>query len=140
MYGVTTESFSSKMPSLADLQGMSASEGVSWEVILVNKRVDVNLLKLEKRAIVLADNARSKSLLPASISLVEDVARLVANNMGGPVEDPGHMLRAWNSLSYSLKSTRGSLVLLLGSLTMGLPRHRALLFKVPFELLNVPES
>ncbi|KAJ6677075.1 SERINE/THREONINE-PROTEIN KINASE TNNI3K-RELATED [Salix viminalis] len=41
-----------------------------------------------------------------------------------------NLSRAWRSLSYSLKATLGSMVLPLGSLTIGLPRHRALMFKV----------
>ncbi|KAL8141815.1 hypothetical protein V2J09_014847 [Rumex salicifolius] len=132
IYGVVTESNSSKMPSLVDLQGVPTSQDVSWEVILVNKHADTNLLKLLQRGLVLANN------VPASIELIQEVARLVANYMGGPVEDPGSMLRAWKSLSYSLKSTLGSMVLPLGSLTIGLARHRALLFKVLADSVSIP--
>ncbi|KAL8150584.1 hypothetical protein V2J09_020392 [Rumex salicifolius] len=138
VYGVITGSNSSKMPSLVDLQGMSASEAVSWEVILVNKHADANLLKLERKALLLANTVRTKSVLLVSIELVEEIARLVANYMGGPVGDPGNTLRAWKSLTYSLKSTLGSMVLPLGSLTIGLARHRALLFKVLADSVGIP--
>ncbi|KAL5079489.1 hypothetical protein RYX36_007910 [Vicia faba] len=58
--------------------------------------------------------------------------------MGGPVGNPESMSKAWRSLSYSLKTTLGSMVLPLGSLTIGLARHRALLFKVLADRLTIP--
>ncbi|XP_058722521.1 probable serine/threonine-protein kinase SIS8 isoform X3 [Vicia villosa] len=57
--------------------------------------------------------------------------------MGGPVGNPESMSKAWRSLSYSLKTTLGSMVLPLGSLTIGLARHRALLFKVLADRLSI---
>lgn len=117
------------MPSLIDLQATPVSEGISWEAILVNRAADANLHKLEKRAAILASEARSDPLLGEN-ALVRQLATLVSDYMGGPVGEPDNMLRAWKSLSYSLKSTLRSMVLPLGSLTIGVARHRALLFKV----------
>uniref|UniRef100_A0A0R0J9B7 non-specific serine/threonine protein kinase n=1 Tax=Glycine max TaxID=3847 RepID=A0A0R0J9B7_SOYBN len=71
-------------------------------------------------------------------NLVRKLAIFVADYMGGPVGDPESMTRAWRSLSYSLKATLGSMVLPLGSLTIGLARHRALLFKVLADSLGIP--
>ncbi|GAB4845296.1 hypothetical protein Ancab_038705 [Ancistrocladus abbreviatus] len=135
LYGIVSGSTSS-MPSLVDLQGTPVSEGISWEAILLNRAADSNLLKLEQKAMALAVKARS-SLLSTGGELVQELANLVSDYMGGRVEDPDNMLRAWKSLSYSLRSTLGSMVLPLGSLTIGLARHRALLFKVIFKLLVI---
>lgn len=118
------------MPSLVDLQTIPVSEGISWEAILVNRDADTNLLKLEQRAVNFAVKARSEPHIVGDAALVRQLATLVSDYMGGPVGEPGTMLRAWKSLSYSLKSTLRSMVLPLGSLTIGLARHRALLFKV----------
>lgn len=118
------------MPSLVDLQGTSISDGVSWEAVLVNRAADSNLLKLEQKALEIASNLRSDIDVVVNNNLVKKLAILVADYMGGPVSDPQHMTSAWKSLSYSLKSTLGSMVLPIGSLTIGLARHRALLFKV----------
>lgn len=118
------------MPSLVDLQAIPVSEGIRWEAILVNRAADANLLKLEQRAFILADKARSEPLLLGDTALVRKLATLVSEYMGGPVKEPDNMLRAWKSLSYSLRSTLRNMVLPLGSLTIGLARHRALLFKV----------
>lgn len=125
-----TDYDSERMPSLVDLQGTPVSESVTWEAVLVNKAADANLLKLEQMALEMAVKSRSDSLVFVNSNLVRKLAVLVADYMGGPVGDPNNMLRAWRNLSYNLKATLGSLVLPLGSLTIGLARHRALLFKV----------
>lgn len=124
------ESNSSKMPSLIDLQRTEVSNHISWEAILVSKAADSKLLKLEQRALEIAVEERSKLMDFSASSLVHKLAVLVSDHMGGPVVDPESMLLAWRSLIYNLKATLGSMVLPLGSLTIGLARHRALLFKV----------
>jgi len=118
------------MPSLVDLQGTPVSENIAWEAVLINRAADSNLLKLEEKALEMAVRSRSASLGLLQSNLVRNLAVLVSDYMGGPVADPENMLRAWQSLGYSLKSTLGSMVLPLGSLTIGMARHRALLFKV----------
>ncbi|XWS37591.1 hypothetical protein CRYUN_Cryun19dG0057700 [Craigia yunnanensis] len=138
LYGILTESTSERMPSLLDLQGMSMSDNVSWEAVLVNRAFDANLLKLERRALEMTVKLRSESLAFVSSNLVQKLAVLVSEYMGGPVADPDNMSRAWRSLSYSLKATLGSMVLPLGSLTIGLARHRALLFKVLADSAGIP--
>ncbi|XP_019057946.1 PREDICTED: serine/threonine-protein kinase EDR1-like isoform X2 [Tarenaya hassleriana] len=139
LYGVLNESSSERIPSLVDLQGTPVSDGVTWEVVLVNRIGDANLLRLEQKALDIA--AKSKSVSSSGFvnsDLVRKLAILVADYMGGPVVDPDSMLRAWRSLSYSLKATLGSMVLPLGSLTIGLARHRSLLFKVLCDSVGVP--
>ena len=120
------------MPSLVDLQGTPTSDDVTWEAVLVNRAADSNLLKLEQEAMEMAVNSRKDFEVVLDSDLVHKLAIVVAEYMGGSVEDPESMSRAWRSLSYSLKATLGSMVLPLGSLTIGLARHRALLFKVLF--------
>ncbi|KAL2342353.1 hypothetical protein Fmac_003638 [Flemingia macrophylla] len=135
LYGILTASTSARMPSLVDLQGAPASDDVTWEAVLVNRAADSNLLKLEQKAIEMAANARNDIEV---CNLVHKLAMIVADYMGGSIEDPESMSRAWSSLSYSLKATLGSMVLPLGSLTIGLARHRALLFKVLADSLGIP--
>ncbi|XP_038725397.1 probable serine/threonine-protein kinase SIS8 isoform X2 [Tripterygium wilfordii] len=138
LYGVLTESTSERMPSLIDLQGTPVSGNVTWEAVLVNRAADANLLKLEQKASEMAVKSRLESLVSVSSDLVRKLAVLVSDYMGGPVGDPSNMSRAWRSLSYSLKATLGSMVLPLGSLTIGLARHRALLFKVLADSIVMP--
>ncbi|XVF50486.1 hypothetical protein PTKIN_Ptkin04bG0104900 [Pterospermum kingtungense] len=126
------------MPSLVDLQGVSVSDNIPWEAVLVDRAFDANLLKLERKALQMTAKLRSESLAFASSNLVQKLAVLVSEYMGGPVADPDSMSRAWQSLSYSLKATLGSRILPLGSLTIGLSRHRALLFKVLADSAGIP--
>ncbi|KAL9334894.1 hypothetical protein Peur_072075 [Populus x canadensis] len=138
LYGIMTESTSDKMPSLVDLQATPVSGGVTWEAVLVNRAADANLLKLEKKALEIAVKSRSESQVFIGSALVRRLAVLVSDYMGGSVGDPSNLSRAWRSLSYSLKATLGSMVLPLGSLTIGLPRHRALMFKVLADSVGIP--
>ncbi|XP_060168992.1 probable serine/threonine-protein kinase SIS8 isoform X1 [Lycium barbarum] len=138
LYGVLMESNSSKMPSLIDLQRAEVLDHISWEAILVSKAADSKLLKLEQRALEIAVEERSKLIDFSDSCLVQKLAALVSDHMGGPVVDPESMLLAWRSLSYNLKATLGSMVLPLGSLTIGLARHRALLFKVLADSVGIP--
>lgn len=143
LYGIPSESTSDRMPSLVDLQGTPVSGSVMWEAVLVNRAADSNLLKLEQKVLEVAVKSRSHSQAFVGIDLVRNLAVLVADYMGGPVGDPENMSRASRSLSYSLKATLGSMVLPLGSLTIGLARHRALLFKVcapPFYIFLLVRS
>lgn len=130
LYGVLNESTLGRMPSLVDLQGTSISDAVAWEAVLVNRSGDSNLLKLEDKALEIAVKLRSDPRVSQQSDLVRNLAVLVSDYMGGSVGNPDSMLRAWRGLACNLKSTLGSMVLPLGSLTIGLARHRALLFKV----------
>ncbi|KAG8651638.1 hypothetical protein MANES_06G007900v8 [Manihot esculenta] len=138
LYGIFMESTSERMPSLVDLQGTPVSDNVSWEAVLVNRVADANLLKLEQKALEMAVKLRSESPISTDRDFVQKLAVLVSDYMGGSVGDPDNITRAWRSLSYSLKATLGSMVLPLGSLTIGLARHRALMFKVLVDSVGVP--
>ncbi|CAL0323935.1 unnamed protein product [Lupinus luteus] len=138
LYGILTESTSTGMASLVDLQGTPTSNSVTWEAVLVNRAADSNLLILEQNALELTAKSRLGFEEAMDSNLVHRLAIFVADHMGGPVGDPESMERAWRSLTYSLKATLGSMVLPLGSLTIGLARHRALLFKVLADSLGIP--
>ncbi|XP_009769085.1 putative serine/threonine-protein kinase SIS8 isoform X2 [Nicotiana tabacum] len=138
LYGIMTESNSSKMPSLVDLQRTPVSDQIAWEAILVNRAADSKLLMLEQKALEISVKVRSESIGFTGGNLVQTLAMLVSEHMGGRVGDPESMLVAWRSLSYNLKATFGSMVLPLGSLTIGLARHRALLFKVLADCVGLP--
>lgn len=111
------------MPSLLDLQRTPVSDNITWEAVVVNKVADAKLLQLLEQ---------SAKLISESVgqNIVKKLAIFVSNHMGGPVGDPDKMLLAWMKFSYKLKVTLGSMVLPLGSLKIGMARHRALLFKV----------
>ncbi|XP_058108185.1 probable serine/threonine-protein kinase SIS8 isoform X3 [Magnolia sinica] len=137
LYGILADS-TSEMPSLIDLQQIPVSDSISWEAVLVNRVADGDLSKLEQRALVMAVESRSGSTGFKGNDLVQKLAALVADYMGGPVGDPEKMLKAWRNLSNHLRASVGNMVLPLGQLKIGLARHRALLFKVLADSVGVP--
>ncbi|MFS8019632.1 putative protein kinase TKL-CTR1-DRK-2 family [Helianthus anomalus] len=138
LYGVLSGPTSSKMPSLVDLQSTPVSDNVSWEAVLVNKATDSKLLELEQMALEMAVKSMSESIDSAGQNLVQRLAVLVSDHMGGPIRNPENMVIAWRDFSSRLKGTIGSMVLPLGSLKIGLARHRALLFKVLADSVGIP--
>eukprot|EP01018_Ginkgo_biloba_P004723 Gb_28014 [translate_table: standard] len=138
LYGVVSDSTSEKMPSLVDLQGTPVSNSISWEAVLVNRTTDSDLVKLEQKALSLAIESRVGLQGLLRSGLVQKIANLVADYMGGPVGDPDQMLKCWRTTSKGLRDTLDNMVLPLGCLRVGLARHRALLFKVLSECVGIP--
>eukprot|EP00252_Welwitschia_mirabilis_P020620 TRINITY_DN5089_c0_g1_i2.p1 TRINITY_DN5089_c0_g1~~TRINITY_DN5089_c0_g1_i2.p1 ORF type:complete len:920 (+),score=235.47 TRINITY_DN5089_c0_g1_i2:638-3397(+) len=138
LYGVLCGSTSEKMPSLVDLQGSSATDEIRCEAILVNKSIDPELVNLLKRALDLAIECKSGLWGSCETGLVQKIANLVSDSMGGPVGDPESMLKQWRSMSENLRASLQSIVLPLGRLKVGLARHRALLFKVLADSVGIP--
>ncbi|XP_076935052.1 putative serine/threonine-protein kinase SIS8 [Bidens hawaiensis] len=138
LYGVLTGPTSSKMPSLLDLQATPVSDYVTWEAVIVNKASDSKLLGLEQTALEMAVKSMSESVNFAGQTLVQTLAVLVSDHMGGTVGDPEKMLVAWREFSSRLRESIGSMVLPLGELSVGMARHRALLFKVLADSVGIP--
>ncbi|XP_010262154.1 PREDICTED: serine/threonine-protein kinase EDR1 isoform X2 [Nelumbo nucifera] len=139
VYGISTNSnLQGKMPLLVDLQATAVSDSTDYEVILVNRSVDPILQQLERRADSIALECQAAKLGQILSGLVQKIADLVANTMGGPVGDADVMLRRWTARSNELRNSLKTIVLPLGCLDVGLSRHRALLFKVLADRINLP--
>ncbi|CAD5194278.1 unnamed protein product [Musa acuminata subsp. malaccensis] len=140
VYGIISNSnLREKMPSLLDLQATSISDDIEYEVILVNQTRDHALQQLEKKAISIASKSKAEERGILTSGLVQKIADLVVHSMGGPVDDAIDMQRKWALKSCELRTTLNTIVLPLGSLEIGLSRHRALLFKVVLaDLINLP--
>ncbi|GMI81394.1 MAPKKK delta-1 [Hibiscus trionum] len=127
-----------KMPSLVDLRAVSVSDNVDYQVILVNRLLDPELQELEKRVYNMYVQSRSFGHSPVVCDMIQKIAEMVVNRMGGPVADAEEMLRMWTSISCELRSSLNTIILPLGRLDIGLSRHRALLFKVLADRINLP--
>lgn len=119
-----------KMPRLVDLEAISVSDDLDHEVILVNRATDVELRQLEERVSFMSRECRALMKLPLSNIMIQKIAALVVDRMGGSVNDAEEMSRRWIARSFELRISLNSIVLPLGCLNVGLSRHRALLFKV----------
>lgn len=139
VYGITANSVvQGKMPLLVDLQAISVLDNVDYEVILVDRMIDPDLRELEDKAYSLSMEYQVSDQLTILDGLVQKIADMVVERMGGPVGDADEMLKRWTIRSYELRSSLNTIILPLGRLDIGLSRHRALLFKVLADRINLP--
>ncbi|KAI3756037.1 hypothetical protein L1987_55849 [Smallanthus sonchifolius] len=138
VYGIASNSVTQgKLPSLVDLQARTVYDDVDYEVILVDRRIDKELQYLEERVSNISLECQASGMSQIISRLIQRVANIVVAQMGGPVSDADEMLRRWTTRSYELRNTLKTIVLPLGSIECGLSRHRALLFKVLADKINL---
>lgn len=139
VYGIASNSIQQgKMPLLVDLQAIPISDNVDLEVISVNRLLDPELRCVEERAYSMLVECRALECGLNSTRLIQKIADIVVDRMGGPVGDAEEMLKRWTIRSYELRKSLNSIILPLGCLDVGLSRHRALLFKVLADKVNLP--
>ncbi|KAI3975407.1 hypothetical protein MKX01_004494 [Papaver californicum] len=138
VYGTSFSSAQGKMPLLVDLHAVSTSDNIDYGVILVDRSIDPALQQLERRAVSLFMECQTSGSDPIASGLVQKIADLVVEAMGGPVADADEMIRRWIDRSDELRRTLNTIVLPLGCFGIGLSRHRALLFKVLADHINLP--
>ncbi|CAN0921762.1 Serine/threonine-protein kinase CTR1 [Linum grandiflorum] len=121
-----------KLPSLMALREIDPSN-TTMEVVLVDKRADSRLRELEDKAQELFSASEN------TLVLVEKLGKLVAICMGGnfPMEQ-GDLQQRWKMVSGRLRKFHKCIVLPIGNLSMGLCRHRAILFKKLADYIGLP--
>ncbi|XP_023515854.1 serine/threonine-protein kinase EDR1-like [Cucurbita pepo subsp. pepo] len=127
----TDSAVQGKIPSLSDIEASFGSSG--FEVVMVNMTVDRALEELVQIAQCIADCPGTEVRV-----LVQRLAELVMGHMGGPVKDAHFMLARWMERSTELRTSLHTSVLPIGSINIGLSRHRALLFKVLADSIKMP--
>ncbi|RXI01945.1 hypothetical protein DVH24_015294 [Malus domestica] len=133
VYGLSPDSaIQGKMPSLTNLEANLGSSG--FEVSVVNRKVDPVLEELVQIAQCIALDCPVTNVGV----LVQRLAELVSERMGGPVKDANVVLARWMERSTELRTSMQTSVLPIGSITIGLSRHRALLFKVLADNIEMP--
>ncbi|RWR88965.1 serine/threonine-protein kinase EDR1 isoform X1 [Cinnamomum micranthum f. kanehirae] len=133
IYGLSTDPASQgKMPSLVDLQTNAGNLG--FEVVMVNRAIDPALEELEQIAQCIAVDCPV-----AEVGLlVQRIADLVTEHMGGPVRDASDILARWVEKSAEIRSSLQTNIFPIGVLNVGLSRHRALLFKLLADKVGIP--
>ncbi|KAI9084753.1 hypothetical protein K1719_033159 [Acacia pycnantha] len=133
IYGLSTDSsMQGKMPSLEDLEANAGNS--SFEVVIVNQAIDPALEELVQIAQCVALDC---PVTDVGV-LVQRLAELVTGHMGGPVKDANIILARWTERSTELRTSLRTSVLPIGSINIGLSRHRALLFKVLSDNIKMP--
>uniref|UniRef100_A0ACD5WSL1 Uncharacterized protein n=1 Tax=Avena sativa TaxID=4498 RepID=A0ACD5WSL1_AVESA len=121
-----------KMPSIEDLQ--TGIGDLGFEVIVINRAIDAALQEMEQVAqCILLDFPVANIAL-----LVQRIADLVTDNLGGPVKDANAMLARWLETSTQLRASLHTSLLPIGCINIGLSRHRALLFKILADSVGIP--
>ncbi|GAB4856402.1 copper transport protein ctr1 [Ancistrocladus abbreviatus] len=122
-----------RIPSIESLKSIESSDSSPLEVVLIDRQNDSSLKELQNRV-----NSISCSCTTPK-DVVDQLAKLVCNHMGGAasvIED--EFLPIWKGHIDDLKDCVRSVVLPIGSLSYGLCRHRALLFKVLADTIDLP--
>ncbi|KAB2616985.1 serine/threonine-protein kinase CTR1 [Pyrus ussuriensis x Pyrus communis] len=121
-----------RIPSLMSLKEVKPGE-TSMEVLLVDKNGDSRLKELQDKAHQLSCSSEN------TLILVEKLGKLVAVYMGGnyPAEQ-GDLHTRWKVVSKRSRDFHKCIVLPIGILSMGLCRHRAILFKKLADHIGLP--
>ncbi|KAJ4705130.1 CTR1-like protein kinase [Melia azedarach] len=122
-----------RIPSIESLRSVDPSIDPSIEVVLIDRRSDPSLKELQNRV---------KNISSSCITLkevVDQLAKLVCNRMGGLASTgEDDLVPIWRECSDDVKDCLGSVVVPIGSLSVGLCRHRTLLFKVLADTIDLP--
>ncbi|KAK3228438.1 hypothetical protein Dsin_000319 [Dipteronia sinensis] len=122
-----------QIPSYESLKAIDPCNDLPMKVVLINKSRDPVIKELHYRVMSLSYNWVSAE------DAIHQIANLVCNRMGGVASTEGEELSIrWKECAEVLKDCLGSLVLPIGSLSVGLCVHRALLFKVLADLVYLP--
>ncbi|XP_045813379.1 serine/threonine-protein kinase CTR1-like isoform X1 [Trifolium pratense] len=123
----------SRIPSVDSLKSVHPRIDSSLEVVLVDRRSDASLRELQN----MVHNISCSSITTTEV--VDQLSKLVCNCMGGSASaGEGELLSFWKDCSNNLKDCLGSVVFPIGSLSVGLCRHRAILFKVLADAIDLP--
>ncbi|KAB1221280.1 Serine/threonine-protein kinase CTR1 [Morella rubra] len=124
---------SGRIPSIESLKSVDSTSDSSVEVVLIDGRSDTSLKELQNRVLDI-----SYSCITIK-EVVNQLANLVCNCMGGSASTgEDDFVPIWKECSDDLKDCLGSIVVPIGSLSVGLCRHRAILFKVLADTIDLP--
>ncbi|XP_024983898.1 serine/threonine-protein kinase CTR1 isoform X2 [Cynara cardunculus var. scolymus] len=124
---------SGQIPSLESLKAVNARTESAIEVVLIDRLGDSSLRELQNRIRSIFCNSGTTT------DVVDQLAKLICNKMGGAASaGEEDLVLLWKECSNDLKERLGSVVLPMGSLSAGLCRHRALLFKVLADTIDLP--
>ncbi|KAL3623380.1 copper transport protein ctr1 [Castilleja foliolosa] len=124
---------SGRIPPLDSLKTIDPAVLSSVEVILVDPRGDSSLQELQNRIQIVSSSSITTK------EVVDELAKLVCNHMGhASCDGEDDLITIWREYIDDLKYRLGSIVLPIGSLSVGLCRHRSLLFKVLADTIGLP--
>ncbi|KAK9048086.1 hypothetical protein SSX86_032951 [Deinandra increscens subsp. villosa] len=122
-----------RIPSLESLKAIDTGSESSIEVVLIDRRSDPSLWELQNRIHSISCNSIT------TLDVVDQLAKLVCIRMGGAtLTGEDDLVSMWKECCEDFKDCLGSVVLPMGNLSAGLCRHRALLFKILADTIDLP--
>ncbi|KAK6942659.1 hypothetical protein RJ641_028036 [Dillenia turbinata] len=122
---------SGRIPSIEALRSVDPSVDSSFEVVLIDPRIDPSLKELQNSALSISSNCFTKE------EVVDQLAKLVCSRMGAATSTAEDDYGSFRRECTDLKDCLASIVLPIGSLSFGLCRHHALLFKVLADTIDL---
>ncbi|KAF3795404.1 Serine/threonine-protein kinase [Nymphaea thermarum] len=120
-----------RIPSIESLKAVDSID-LPVEVVLVDKQTDFDLVNVQNKVKVLTHGCSTTK------EAVEKLAELVIKQMGGTASSEDELLIGWRNCCMILRKRLRSIVLPIGSLSVGLCRHRCLLFKALADAIDLP--
>ncbi|XP_027363896.1 serine/threonine-protein kinase CTR1-like [Abrus precatorius] len=120
------------IPSFESLMSVEPGDDSSIVVVAIDKARDPGLRELQSRVVSLSNNWITTK------DATDQLANLVCSRMGGVSSMEDNLGTRWKECTQILKSCLHSVILPIGSLPIGLCVHRALLFKVLADVVNLP--
>ncbi|KAK7277253.1 hypothetical protein RIF29_18404 [Crotalaria pallida] len=120
------------IPSFESLMSIKPYDDSTIAVVAIDKSRDSGLRELQSRVLGLS----SKWITTKDAT--DQLANIVCSRMGGGSSTEENLGTGWKDCIQILKGCLHSVVLPIGSLPVGLCVHRALLFKVLADLINLP--
>ncbi|GFH22805.1 protein kinase domain-containing protein, partial [Haematococcus lacustris] len=120
-------------PKLEELKKVRTAEGDLREAVVIDHSEDSNLCAFEERAADVSAEVVSQG--PAA--RIKALAQIVVDSMGGTYDCDDTLSHFWQAASAAEKAKKRSAVIALGNLSVGSIRHRALLFKLLADSLNI---
>ncbi|WOG91140.1 hypothetical protein DCAR_0310388 [Daucus carota subsp. sativus] len=122
-----------RIPAIESLKCIDPRIESLVEVVLIDRRSDATLKELQNRIHSVSSNCNTTD------EVVDQLAKLICNRMGDtPSSGEDELFPVWKECSDDLRECLGSVVLPIGSLSVGLCRHRAILFKVLADTIDLP--
>ncbi|KAI7754178.1 hypothetical protein M8C21_012596, partial [Ambrosia artemisiifolia] len=127
---------SGQIPSLESLKSLNSEIESALGVTVIDQHTDPNLRELHNQIHSISSNTVTRL---TTAEVVNQLARLVCNRMGGAaLNGESELVPLWKKCSDELKKRLESVTLPIGSLSVGLCRHRAILFKVLADTIGLP--
>ncbi|KAJ8765898.1 hypothetical protein K2173_020414 [Erythroxylum novogranatense] len=132
-YAWTLSSDVAWIPSFESLKAVDPRTEMSVKVVLIDRFKDSSLKELINKVSKLSHSWINPE------TAIGQLAKLVVNHMGGLLVAEGEAFgKHWMESAEVLKEHLGSVILPIGILSVGLCVHRALLFKVLADSINLP--